>query len=117
MNSYLSAKTERYHGLDLLRAFAMMLGLLIHANEAYQIPEIAKAMGMPSFINLPGWMDLMEVWIHLWRMPLFFVLAGFFGCMIVQRRGGVPARSAVARWPDTTGLCVYLRPAVPPTFF
>ena len=87
MNSYLSAKTERYHGLDLLRAFAMMLGLLIHANEAYQIPEIAKAMGMPSFINLPGWMDLMEVWIHLWRMPLFFVLAGFFGCMIVQRRG------------------------------
>ena len=34
MNSYLSAKTERYHGLDLLRAFAMMLGLLIHANEA-----------------------------------------------------------------------------------
>ena len=87
MHNDMSAKTERYHGLDLLRAFAMMLGLLIHANEAYQIPEIAKAMGMPSFINLPGWMDLMEVWIHLWRMPLFFVLAGFFGCMIVQRRG------------------------------
>ena len=34
MNNYVSAKTERYHGLDLLRAFAMMLGLLMHASLA-----------------------------------------------------------------------------------
>ena len=33
------------------------------------------------------WIRSMEGLIHLWRMPLFFVLAGFFGCMILQRRG------------------------------
>ena len=87
MDNGMSAKTERYHGLDLLRGFAMMLGLLIHANEPYQIPGFAEALGMPPVTDLPGWMDLTDIWIHLWRMPLFFMLAGFFGCMILQRRG------------------------------
>ena len=78
MDNGISAKTERYHGLDLLRAFAMMLGLLMHASLTYNHVD-------PGL--LPDWIDLMMSWIHLWRMPLFFVLAGFFGCMILQRRG------------------------------
>ena len=78
MGNHVSAKTERYHGLDLLRAFAMMLGLLMHASLAYNHVD-------PGL--LPVWIDLINAWIHLWRMPLFFVLAGFFGCMILLRRG------------------------------
>lgn len=87
----MSAKTERYHGLDLLRAFAMMLGLLMHASLAYTIPEIAEGMGIPAIKleEIPVWIDVMESWIQLWRMPLFFILAGFFGCMILQRRGAL----------------------------
>ncbi|MEL0088707.1 MAG: acyltransferase family protein [Halieaceae bacterium] len=78
MDNDMSATTERYHGLDLLRAFAMMLGLLMHASLTYDHVD-------PGLI--PDWIKLMNAWIHLWRMPLFFVLAGFFGCMILQRRG------------------------------
>ena len=49
MDNDMSATTERYHGLDLLRAFAMMLGLLIHASLAYnfdpgQIPGWIKSI-------------------------------------------------------------------------
>lgn len=87
MDNHINAKTERYHGLDLLRGFAMMLGLLMHAPQAYQIPEFAEGMGIPVVTDLPGWIDLTGIWIHLWRMPAFFVLAGFFGCMILLRRG------------------------------
>ena len=91
MGNYLSEKNERYHGLDLLRGFAMMLGLLMHANLAYKTPEIAEGMGIPAIKleEIPVWIDLTESWIQLWRMPLFFVLAGFFGCMILQRRGAL----------------------------
>lgn len=91
MGNYLSEKNERYHGLDLLRGFAMMLGLLMHANLAYKTPEIAEGMGIPAIKleEIPVWIDLTESWIQLWRMPLFFVLAVFFGCMILQRRGAL----------------------------
>jgi uncharacterized membrane protein len=34
MSNNINAKSERYHGLDLLRGIAMMLGLLIHASLA-----------------------------------------------------------------------------------
>ncbi|CAN0253839.1 unnamed protein product, partial [Chrysoparadoxa australica] len=66
----MSAKTERYHGLDLLRGFAMMLGLLMHASLAYTIPEIAEGMGIPgvTLAEIPVWIYVMESWIQLWRM-------------------------------------------------
>ena len=85
----MTAKNERYHGLDLLRGFAMMLGLLMHANLAYTIPDIAEEIGVPAIDpeKIDGWVYFIMGWIHQWRMPLFFVLAGFFGCMILQRRG------------------------------
>lgn len=91
MTNYVSRKNERYHALDLLRGFAMMLGLLMHASLAYKIPKVAEGMGIPAIEleEIPVWIDTIENWIQLWRMPLFFVLAGFFGCMILQRRGAL----------------------------
>lgn len=85
----MTAKSERYHGLDLLRGFAMMLGLLMHASMAYSFPELFEEVGvaMPEEDPVNDWIYLLMGWIHQWRMPLFFVLAGFFGCMIAQRRG------------------------------
>ena len=37
MDNNMSTKSERYHGLDLLRGFAMILGLLMHASLAYKV--------------------------------------------------------------------------------
>jgi peptidoglycan/LPS O-acetylase OafA/YrhL len=75
---------RRHHDLDALRAFAMLLGIGLH--------------GMMSFIEIPVWgaQDirqntvvygfLLEA-IHGFRMPLFFLVSGFFTAMLWRRRG------------------------------
>ncbi len=35
------------------------------------------------------WVLMLLGWIHQWRMPAFFLLAGFFGLMILRRRGAL----------------------------
>lgn len=76
--------TQRLHGLDHLRATMMWLGIVLHASIAY--------MASPS--PLP-WhdeqstpvADLLVALIHAFRMPLFFILAGFFAALLLQRQG------------------------------
>jgi hypothetical protein len=68
--------------LDALRAGAMLLGIVLHASLSF----------FPSY-----WMvtdrrqnDSFEVLfsaIHGFRMPLFFVMSGFFSAMLLHRRG------------------------------
>ena len=81
---------ERYHGLDFLRAIAMMLGVLLHAQLLYidieTLAEIDKNLltivPEASLLNFT-----LFVWIHLWRMPVFFILAGFFAHIVINRKG------------------------------
>jgi len=75
---------SRHHDLDALRAFAMLLGIVLH--------------GMLSFVDVPAWpaqdvsrdsavfAPLLHA-IHGFRMPLFFLLSGFFTTMLWRRRG------------------------------
>lgn len=81
--------TPRYHGLDLARAIAMLFGLPIHAALVIRDGEMRQLVlpgTRPDLIAAP-WIDVFELWIHLWRMPLFFLLAGFFAAMTLERRG------------------------------
>ena len=81
----------RYHGLDLLRGVAMALGVVLHAPLAFITPEIWEAVGVPWY-KVPkteDWILMLLGWIHQWRMPVFFLLAGFFGLMILRRRGAL----------------------------
>lgn len=75
---------ERLHHLDAVRAFALLLGVIFHASL--------------SFVPMPiGWavMDvssnpLVLVYVlisHSFRMPLFFLIAGFFSRMTYYRKG------------------------------
>ena len=74
---------KRYHDLDALRAFAMLLGIFLH--------------GILSFIPLPIWpaqdihqssaYALVLHTIHGFRMPVFFLISGFFTAMLWKRRG------------------------------
>ncbi|MBC8243664.1 MAG: acyltransferase family protein, partial [Verrucomicrobia bacterium] len=76
---------KRWHDLDALRAFAMLLGIGLH--------------GFMSFVALP-----MPVWpaqdihqhdsylfalhaIHGFRLQLFFLVSGFFTMMLFRKRG------------------------------
>lgn len=75
--------STRLHGLDALRAGALGLGILLHSLLPF-VP------GMPWLISDSDSTPAAAVvtdWIHLFRMVLFMALAGYFGRMVVQRRG------------------------------
>ncbi|MEP4197167.1 MAG: acyltransferase family protein [Aliishimia sp.] len=81
---------QRYHGLDALRAFAMLLGLVLHASQVYMRPDFLNLFA--PWVTTPApaataLTDMTAIWIHLWRMPAFFLLAGFFAQMMLERRG------------------------------
>ncbi|MDA7891358.1 acyltransferase family protein [Akkermansiaceae bacterium] len=75
---------QRSHFLDGLRGGAMLLGLVLH--------------GVLSFAGIGAWLaaDVKSVpeiilpfidWIHGFRMPLFFMVSGFFTTMVWRKRG------------------------------
>ena len=78
-----SAAASRFHALDALRAAMMFLGIYLHAAVAYS-PE----GGWPLRLG-PLTKDL--VWtlsvIHVFRMPIFYAMAGFFSALLVARYG------------------------------
>lgn len=76
--------TRRYHEFDALRSFAMLLGIVLH--------------GLLSFMYVPNWpaqdihqsqhaYSLMLHAIHGFRMPVFFLISGFFTAMMWRKRG------------------------------
>ena len=75
---------ERFHGLDALRAFALLLGVVFHSTLAHVLPPGAWAVGTAS-PSLPlGWF---ACYTHCFRMEVFFLLAGFFAALVISRRG------------------------------
>lgn len=75
--------SERLHALDALRAVAMLLGVALHAAIAYMtfVWELWPAddpSSSPVF-------DILFWLIHDFRMQIFFVMAGFFACLLLSR--------------------------------
>ncbi|WP_425995573.1 acyltransferase family protein [Caulobacter sp. DWR1-3-2b1] len=74
---------ERFHAMDVLRAGALLLGVAFHAGFAYTQPHFwvvndstsDPAIGAIIFVS------------HIFRMSLFFVIAGFFARLLLERRG------------------------------
>ncbi len=73
--------TERLYALDALRGSMMLLGIVLHAATMHLL-EVGAMGGEPSvtIITILGL-------IHQFRMPLFFMLAGLFGALLVQKYG------------------------------
>lgn len=81
---------RRYHGLDALRAFAMLLGIVLHACQFYLTPSWLPALAPWVSVPAPPATDgtgFLAITIHIWRMPVFFLLAGFFAQMTLERKG------------------------------
>jgi glucan biosynthesis protein C len=71
--------------MDNLRALAMLSGVLFHAALAYS--PLAHAF-VPTADRVSSTAVDECIWfLHLFRMPLFFVVAGFFAAMLVAKRG------------------------------
>ena len=75
---------KRFHDLDALRGYAMLLGIVLH--------------GLMSFIVIPFWpaqdryqstevVGAILLFIHGFRLPLFFLISGFFTAMLWRKRG------------------------------
>ena len=77
---------RRYYGLDALRGFMMMLGIVLHAALLY-LTSPPPAAPIPTDRNNAVVFDVMFEFIHDFRMPTFFVLAGFFTALLVEKRG------------------------------
>ena len=73
----------RYHGLDALRGMAMLLGIVLHAALPY-IPNVEAFW--PADESSSHVINTIFQFIHIWRMPLFFILAGFFANLIISKK-------------------------------
>lgn len=74
--------SSRRHDLDALRAFAMLLGIALHAALSF-----TGGPWMVQDSRTSGVFQVLISAVHGFRMPLFFVLSGFFTAMLWRRRG------------------------------
>lgn len=81
--------TPRLHGLDALRAGALLLGILLHALMPF-LPALPGVSG-PSWLVVDRESSALAgpavTVIHLFRMVLFFALAGYFARISLHRKG------------------------------
>lgn len=80
-----SAVPGRLHGLDALRAAMMLLGLVLHAGVSFTAQPSPVWPYQADRTSLV--FDLLLMVIHLFRMPAFFLMAGFFAALLYRRRG------------------------------
>ena len=69
---------NRLHSLDFLRAFALLMGVLLHVLMLFLEPFDGSEPRLGA--------SIIFIWIHTWRMPLFMLLAGFFTALSLSKR-------------------------------
>jgi hypothetical protein len=77
----------RYHALDCVRAAAMFLGIFYHLQ--FISTGGFGFMGMPGFGAAAPFdpKAAVDAWLHSFRMPLFFLISGFFANMMLAKYG------------------------------
>src|SRR6218665_1535574 len=82
----LTGPDERLHGLDALRAIALLLGGVLYSVMSFiaspVIPIWIVADNDPSAV-----MAVVFFFTHLFRMAAFFLIAGYFAHLLLERRG------------------------------
>lgn len=77
--------SAREHWLDNLRALAMLAGVVFHAMLAYS-PRLVDVWPTATGEGAAA-VDAAAWFLHAFRMPLFFVVAGWFTVVLMRRRG------------------------------
>ena len=73
----------RYYGLDALRASMLFLGVVFHLSMPYTgaiLPGYCVTGERSRILQL-------VLILHYFRMPVFFLLSGFFSALLWQRGG------------------------------
>ncbi|MDU0354329.1 acyltransferase family protein [Paraglaciecola aquimarina] len=76
---------SRVHYMDNLRAFAMLLGIFFHAALAYS--PMLNQIWPTSDPQNSAIVDVLAFFSHTFRMPLFFIIAGFFAALLLNKQG------------------------------
>ncbi len=76
--------TGRINGFDALRAAAMWLGVLLHSLIVYKATPEAN---WPSDNSRYVLLDWLYEFIHIFRMPLFYLVSGFFAHLVITKYG------------------------------
>jgi glucan biosynthesis protein C len=88
---------DRYHYFDALRASALLLGIMLHATMSF----IAgfRDLGFPiADVSRSTTLELVFFVVHMFRMALFYFVAGFFARLLFERGGlGGFIRNRLAR--------------------
>ena len=74
---------DRLHALDAVRGYALLLGVVLHATAAF-LPDFPMASWKLESSTVAS---VLYYVIHLFRMSAFYLIAGFFARMVLERRG------------------------------
>lgn len=80
------ASDDRFHSLDAVRACALLAGMLLHALMSY-MPGMRDINWPLADASTNPALGILYFVIHLMRMTLFFVIAGFFARLLHERLG------------------------------
>jgi len=72
---------ERLHALDAVRAFALLAGIVLHATMSFFLPIPAQDVSQSATLAM------VFALIHPWRMTTFFLIAGLFARLVIEKRG------------------------------
>ena len=82
----MSSQDDRLHALDAVRAFALMLGVVFHAGFSF-IPGLIPGLWAMTDNSPSTTLSVLLFASHIFRMSLFFFVAGFFARMVFHRKG------------------------------
>jgi glucan biosynthesis protein C len=77
---------ERWHSLDALRAGALLLGIVLHASMAY-LPGFREVRWPIADESTSATLGVTFFVIRMFRMSVFFLIAGFFARALRERLG------------------------------
>ena len=78
--------SDRLHALDAVRAFALLLGVVFHAGFSF-IPGMIPGIWAFNDNSPSVAISVLLFTSHIFRMSLFFFIAGFFARMMFERKG------------------------------
>ena len=100
---------DRFHALDAARASALLLGIVLHATMSFFLPIPAVDVSPSTSLGVTFYV------IHMFRMSLFYFIAGFFAHLVFHRRGArafVKDRAKRILVPMTAGWIVLAPPTI-----
>ena len=75
---------KRFHSIDAMRAILMLVGVYFHLAHAYTPFYTGWARNQETTSMFFGFFILSS---NSFRMHAFFLIAGFFGALLYERKG------------------------------